>query len=77
MNEQAKAVLWSWARVFLAAGLAYILNALIEQDALSVRGVAIAGLVAMLPIVINWLNPADTRYGRGYVPPVEWDDDAA
>ena len=25
----------------------------------------IAGLVAALPILINWLNPADPRYGRG------------
>ena len=25
----------------------------------------IAGLVAVVPTVINWLNPADSRYGRG------------
>ena len=25
----------------------------------------IAGLVAVGPVVINWLNPADARYGRG------------
>lgn len=25
----------------------------------------IAGLVSVVPTVVNWLNPADTRYGRG------------
>ena len=24
----------------------------------------IAGLVSAVPVVVNWLNPADTRYGR-------------
>lgn len=25
----------------------------------------IAGLVSVMPTVINWLNPEDARYGRG------------
>lgn len=25
----------------------------------------IAGLVSALPVVVNWLNPSDTRYGNG------------
>lgn len=25
----------------------------------------IAGMVSALPVVVNWLNPADKRYGRG------------
>lgn len=25
----------------------------------------IAALVSVLPMVLNWLNPEDTRYGRG------------
>lgn len=25
----------------------------------------VAGLVSVVPTVINWLNPADSRYGRG------------
>lgn len=25
----------------------------------------IAGLVSCVPVITNWLNPADTRYGKG------------
>lgn len=25
----------------------------------------IAGLVSAVPVVVNWLNPADVRYGNG------------
>lgn len=25
----------------------------------------IAGLASAVPVVVNWLNPADGRYGRG------------
>jgi hypothetical protein len=25
----------------------------------------IAGLVSALPVIVNWLNPADSRYGNG------------
>ena len=25
----------------------------------------IAGLVSAIPVIANWLNPSDSRYGRG------------
>ena len=25
----------------------------------------IAGLVSAVPVIVNWLNPADARYGKG------------
>lgn len=25
----------------------------------------IAGLVSAVPVIVNWLNPADGRYGKG------------
>lgn len=25
----------------------------------------IAGLVSALPVIVNWLNPSDSRYGKG------------
>ena len=25
----------------------------------------IAGLISAVPVIVNWLNPADTRYGKG------------
>ena len=68
MSEQVINVLWSWARVFLAAGLTYILTALTADTGIDWRGVLIAGLVSLLPVVINWLNANDPRYGRGYIP---------
>jgi hypothetical protein len=65
MPEQAAAVLWSWARVFLAAALTYVLTALTAGTPLAWQAVAIAGAVSTLPVVINWLNTNDPRYGRG------------
>ena len=68
MSEQIVNVLWSWARVFLAAALTYILTALTGGGGIDWRGVLIAGAVSLLPVVINWLNANDPRYGRGFLP---------
>jgi Flp pilus assembly protein TadB len=32
--------------------------------AVSMNEVISAGVIAILPIIINWLNPHDTRYGK-------------
>lgn len=69
MSNEVINVVWSWLRVYLAAALTYVLAALVNGDTLEWNAVAIAGLVAALPVVINWLNANDPRYGRGYVPP--------
>jgi ABC-type anion transport system duplicated permease subunit len=69
MPAQAVAVIWSWARVFLAAALTYLLSGLVAGTPLAWQAVLIAGVMALLPVVINWLNAADTRYGKGYVEP--------
>jgi hypothetical protein len=66
MSEQALNVIWSWLRVYLAAALTYLLAALVNGDPVAWNAIAIAGAVAVLPVVINWLNPADPRYGKGY-----------
>ena len=68
MNAQTKAVILSWVKVFAAAILTYVLAALAAGTALSWQAAAIAGLVSVLPVIINWLSPNDPRYGNGYVP---------
>ncbi len=67
MSDDGLAILASWARVFLAAGLSVLLTQLASGglDAVDPRALVLAGLLSTLPVVINWLNPRDTRYGRG------------
>lgn len=63
-------VVKSWAKVFLASALAAFFAILTSTQALPTsteawQGILIAGLVSVIPVIINWLNPNDTRYGRG------------
>ena len=64
--EEATRVILAWLRVYVAAFLTYVLTALAQGTVLDPRAALTAGLVSTLPIIINWLNPGDTRYGRGY-----------
>ena len=57
--EQAKQVSASWARSFLAAGIATYLA--VGWDATAIVN---AALVASLPVLLRWLNPNDTAFGR-------------
>lgn len=57
----ATSPLASAAKVGVAASLGYVLA---DPDILGLPPVAVVGIVAGLPVLINWLNPADTRYGR-------------
>lgn len=58
----ATSPLASAAKVGLAASLGYVLA---DPDILGVPPIVAVGVVAAIPVVINWLNPADERYGRG------------
>lgn len=49
-------------KVALAAVLAYIISSPEGFDLSPVLGVAAA---AAFPVIINWLNPDDPRYGNG------------
>jgi ABC-type maltose transport system permease subunit len=56
----------SWLRVWLATALTALLTDLASNSvSLDWKAYAIAGVVAVLPIIIAFLNAADTRYGRG------------
>jgi hypothetical protein len=57
--DQVKALLASWFRSFLAASLAVYLAGVTEPKA--ILG---AGLSAIAPVILRWLNPADTAFGR-------------
>ena len=57
--EQAKQVSASWARSFLAAGIATYLA--VGWD---LAHIVNAALVASLPVILRWLNPNDSAFGR-------------
>lgn len=56
--DKAKALLASWARSFLAASLAVYLAGQSDPETLLK-----AGLAAVLPVIIRWVNPKDTAFG--------------
>ncbi len=55
---QAKALAASWARSFMAASLAVYMSG--NSDPKAIAG---AGLAAVLPVILRWLNPKDTAFG--------------
>ena len=56
--EQFKAMGASWARSFLAAGLAVYMSG--NHDPKAIAG---AGLAAVLPVILRWVNPKDAAFG--------------
>ncbi len=59
MSQQHKEIIYSYARVFLAAALALYLAG--ERDWSMLWE---AGVGAVLPPLVRWLNPNDQVYGR-------------
>ena len=55
---QAKALAASWARSFLAASIAVYIAGVNDPKA-----IAGAGLAAVLPVVLRYLNPKDAAFG--------------
>lgn len=53
-----KAILASWARSFLAAGIAVYMAG--NTD---LKAIASAGLAATLPVILRYLNPNDAGFG--------------
>ena len=58
MNE-LKPMVASWARSFIAASLAVYMAGITDPKAILSAGVA-----AVLPVLMRWLNPNDAAYGR-------------
>ncbi len=53
----------SWIRVWAATALTVFLADLTMKQTIDPIAYAIAGLVAILPPIIAYLNPADPRFG--------------
>ena len=70
MSQQTKAMLRSWANVFIAAVITALLVILtsnggtIPLDGETWLSVLIAGLVAVLPVIKNYFDKNDPRYGK-------------
>lgn len=66
MNKQLKATLASWLRSFLAACVAQFIaigGSAFDLNADGVKSIVAAGLAAILPVILRWLNPNDKAFG--------------
>jgi hypothetical protein len=57
--EQFKAMAASWLRSFLAAGLAVYMAGVTDPKA-----IAMAGIAAVAPVILRYLNPNDAAFGN-------------
>jgi hypothetical protein len=56
--KEAKALAASWGRSFMAAVLALFLAGVTDPKTL-----AMAGVAAVAPVILRWLNPNDLAFG--------------
>ena len=56
--DKAKALAASWARSFMAAALALYMAGVTDPKTLATAGVA-----AVAPVILRWLNPKDQSFG--------------
>jgi hypothetical protein len=56
--KEAKALAASWGRSFMAAALALYLAGVTDPKTL-----AMAGVAAVAPVILRWLNPNDLSFG--------------
>jgi hypothetical protein len=56
--DKVKAVAASWARSFMAAALALYMAGVTDPKTL-----AMAGVAAVAPVILRWLNPQDKNFG--------------
>lgn len=60
----ASSPLASFAKIFAAGVLGWVV---LNLDSLNIHPAVAIGLASALPVIVNWLNPSDTRYGNeGY-----------
>ena len=56
--KEAKALVASWGRSFMAAALALYMAGVTDPKTL-----AMAGVAAVAPVILRWLNPNDSSFG--------------
>ena len=67
MSQETKAMLRSWLNVFVAS-LITALIVVLGDGQISVEDlwyVLVSAAVAVLPVIKNYFDPKDTRYGKG------------
>jgi hypothetical protein len=67
MNKELKALVASWGRSFLAAVVAQLIvlgDSVLDLNRDGVRALVAAGLAAVLPVILRWLNPNDVAFGN-------------
>ena len=57
----ASSPLASFAKVFAAGVIGWVV---LNLDSLNIHPAVAIGLASALPVIINWLNPSDSRYGN-------------
>lgn len=71
MSKQTKAMLKSWFNTFISALITAVLviltsnNMTIPMDGEIWLGALISAVVAVLPVIKNYFDSNDPRYGRG------------
>ena len=71
MSNETKAIVKSWFNVFISALISAVLviltsnNMTIPMDGEIWLGALISAVVAVLPVIKNYFDSSDTRYGRG------------
>jgi hypothetical protein len=61
LNWLASSPLASFAKVFAAGVLGWVV---LNLDSLNIHPAVAIGLASSLPVIVNWLNPSDSRYGN-------------
>lgn len=67
MSKELKATLASWGRSFLAACLAQFIalgTGVFDLSADGAKHIISAGLAAIIPVAIRYLNPDDKSFGN-------------
>lgn len=72
ISKQTKAMLKSWANVFIAAVITALSVVFVETKTLAldwqtIEAVLIAGIIAVLPVIKNYFDKNDPRYGKGSI----------
>jgi hypothetical protein len=75
MSIQTKAMLRSWFNVFISALITAVLVVFTENggtipvDGATWLAVLISAVVAVLPVIKNYFDTGDHRYGKGFETP--------
>jgi branched-subunit amino acid transport protein len=69
MSHETKAMIKSWGNIFIAAIITALTVVIVETKTLALdwqtlEAVLIAGLVSVLPVIKNYFDKSDTRYGK-------------